>query len=286
MNANAPTNEFEVPAGYAEGIGNPLEGEGIRLPFNAPYVWWSNGANISKQTGGAPYFGGWAMSAEDMALAAADNNDVLPLGWTSYDLTNAEGEDYTAFMCRVAYVAILGTRFRWIDGQDGGKGKGQYQVLAYLAYQNQERKMVPFSPVVLTTKGTGGMALREAINKFSTSTAAARRQFANNLPVSAFYAALGTFGQAPAFKTVGIAPRTHQVTPVSLWLPAKVDVEYLRMAFVGKDVADLTSQLHKESMDWLAAWKKADSAQPVKAASAPEDFDFNQEPPVEDDSPF
>jgi hypothetical protein len=271
-------DEFEVPEGYGEDIGNPLDTEGVRLPFMAPYTWWQNGKNVFKKDGGAPYFGGWAMSDVDMASVAAANNDVLPLQWTSYDLVNDKGDDYTAFMTRWAYIAVLGTRKRWLQEEN----KGQYQVLAYAAYQGQNKEIIPFSPVVLTCKGTAGMFLQAAVIKFATQTAAARKKFAHDLPISAFFATIGTFGTTPEAQSVGKEEgKKKMVTPLKLWLPEKIDGSYLHAAFVGKDLAALTASLRKDAKDWLAAWKVA---APVKAKEVQEEPEYVPDP-IEDHVP-
>lgn len=282
------SEEFEVPAGYTEDIGDPLEGESIRLPFLAPIVWWQNGKNAFKKDGGAPYFGGWAMSDVDMAALVSSNSDALPLGWTSYDLVNDQGEDYTAFMTRWAYFAILGARSRW----DKQANRGFYQVLAYLAYQNTEKKPVAFAPVVLSSKGMGSKFLRDAVIKFSTQTAAARKKFANDLPISAFYATIGTFGTTPEIQSVGKEEgKKKNVTPLKLWLPEKIDEAYLRAAFIGKDLAALTAGLKKDAGEWLKAWKQAPEQQPAQPKAEPNEPQYVPDPigehiAPEDEQPF
>lgn len=286
MAPNDP-NEFDIPEGYNEGIGNPLDNEGVRLPFLAPMVWWQNGRPIFKDRGGAPYFGGWAMNDVDMS-ALHDQTDTLPLNWLSYDLVNEQGEDYTAFMTRWAYFAIIGTRNRWIQEVN----KGHYQVLAYMAYQGADKSIVPYSPVVLTCKGTAGMFLRQAVIKFSTQTAAARKKFAKDLPISAFFATLGTFGQAPEYQSVGKEEgKKKNVTPVNLWLPEKIDGAYLHAAYVGREIAELSIGLRKDAADWLADWKQPQKQQRKQEQANPGEEEYvpdpmNEPPQPDDVSPF
>lgn len=286
MAPNDP-NDFDVPEGYNDEIGNPLEGEGVRLPFLAPLVWWQNGRPIFKETKGAPYFGGWAMNDVDMGALQAQT-DTLPLGWLSYNLVNDQGEDYTAFMARWAYIAILGTRFRWIAEVN----KGQYQVLAYMAYQAENKAIVPYSPIVLTCKGTAGMFLRQAVIKFATQTAAARKKFAHDLPISAFFATIGTFGPTPETQSVGKEEgKKKSVTPLKLWLPEKIDGGYLHAAYVGREVAELSIGLRKDAADWLADWKQPQKQQRKRTQAGPGEEEYvpdpmNEPPAPEDDSPF
>jgi hypothetical protein len=275
---------FEVPEGYTGDIGNPLEGEGVRLPFAAPYVWWVNGKDGYKNERSPRFFGGWAMKAEDMALAIDENRGINPNGWNSFDMTSDDGNEYVAYLNRKIFVAVLGTRFRWLADVN----KGQYQVLVYLGF-DQDKKIIPFTPAVLTAKGTAGMFLRTAINDFSTKTSTLRRKLANNLPVSAFYACLGTFGEVPVIKSVGTEKKKN-VTPVSLWMPANLDEGFLRAMFVGSEIAGVTAGLKKEAADWLAAWKQpAQQAQPQQQAqrqSYADDMPEFSPPPPDDDMPF
>lgn len=246
---------FEVPEGYAGDIGNPLEGEGIRLPFLAPFLWWTNGLNQFKQEQGPRYFGGWTMNDVDMVAASELSDpkvDFTP-GWTPFEMVNDAGESYTAFLSRHLYIAVFGSRKKW----DNEKNRGQYQVLGYMGYRTQgSNEMFPFGPVVLTAKSTASMFLQNAVIEFANKTAAARQKYANNLPISAFYACLGSFGDKRVEQEVGKQVK-KKVTPLKLWLPEKLDDNFLRSFFVGREIAARTTELKKQSQEWLAAWKQA-----------------------------
>lgn len=278
-------NEFEVPDGYGNDIGDPLEGEGVRLPFEAPYLWWTNGKSGYQNEGGPRFFGGWSMTSEDMDAAIDRNAGVTPAGWKNFEMMNEEGGTYSAYLSRVAYVAVLGTRTRWVVDQASGKGKSQYQALCYLAYV-QDKKIIPFTPAVLTAKSTAGMFLRDAISDFNTKTRALRKKYANDLPISAFFAMIGSFGDTPNIKAVGKTTKKN-VTAMTLYMPKTLDEGFLRTVFIGKELAGVTAGLRKEASEWLAAWKKAPAAaQPQAAQPAYQEDDDYPAPPDDDLPPF
>lgn len=283
---------FEVPEGYTGDIGNPLDTEGVRLPFQAPYVWWMNGLNQFKKELDVRYFGGWCMGDEDMGAAIELlGASVPPLGWIPYEMVNGDGDNYTAFASRFIYLAIFGSRKRW----DTDKNRGHYQVLGYMAYPNENKIMVPFSPVVLTCKATAGMFLEKAVIEFSSKTQGSRRKFANNLPISAFYACFGTFGDQRVEQEVGKDTK-KKVTPLRLWLPKQIDEPFLRSFFVGKEIAAQTAELRKDAREWLDAWKQPVQAEapangnrkPAPQADPIADHmpEMPPEPPVEDGMPY
>lgn len=285
-----PQDPFEVPEGYTGDIGNPLDTEGIRLPFLAPNVWWFNGRNQFKKENDQRYFGAWSMNDDDMAAAMQEAGvSQPPLGWVPFDMVNDDGDNYNAFLNRFICIAIFGSRKTW----DKKENKGRYQVLGYLAYPDQDRKITPFGPVVLTCKSMASKFLQDAVVDFQTKTQTARRKFANNLPISAFYALLGTWGNQRVEQTVGKGANQKKVTPLRLYLPEQIDEQFLRTYFVGKEIAAKTAALKKEAREWLDAWKQpqepaASNGRDVPQADLVADHmpEMPSEPPLDEEPPY
>lgn len=272
--------DFDLAPELAGQLDGSISGDAIRLPFDAPFIFWTNGNRQLRPAGGVPYFGGWATSSEDADAMLAGRE--LPLGFQRLTLANAAGKDYDAYCSRIVYAAKIGHREQWKE-TDSGKKQSHLQVLVYLSeYDQQSKKFLPWGPAVLTGKGFSGQAIKTALSDWERKTMAGRKTHANNLSANLFYAPLGTFGQEPQFRMVGSGSQSP-ITPCEAKISQEVTRDYLRAYYVGKAIAEEMASLKSQAESWLNAWKER-----AKAGNAPHDDGFYgaPPPPPEDEIPF
>jgi hypothetical protein len=271
---------FDLPQEFVDGIRNAMNGDKIELPFAAPILWWLTGKPGYKKDGSSAYFGGWAGTAEDVENAVQAMGVSLPTAFKRITMVNNEGKEYDVFCTRSAAVAIIAKRTRWIVDEQTQHSRSHTQVLCYMAEFDKEKKAyIPWGPVVLSAKALSGKALEDSFREWDKKTAAARRQYAKNLPPWFFYAPIGTFGDKPNTKMVGSGQQSP-ITPAQVYTPEEIGEAQLTAWFVGPDVAAIMADLKGQAKEWLEAWKVDKKAAVAENASpeAPSNFD--------DDVPF
>jgi hypothetical protein len=259
---------FEIPAEFQEKLKNAMKDEsGVKLPFAAPTLWWMNGKpalKTVKEINNASRFGGWGISKDEIDDLEADWPEV-PEHWQLHDLTNNEGNGYSAFLTRTAWVAPIARRYRWFDN------KSQLNILCYLAVMTRERVLLPHGPVVLSAKSLTGVDLDKCFKEFATKTVQLRGK---TLPAY-FYHPIGTWEQEPVFverKSKG-GSGSSSVTPPKLYTPKDgFTIETLKNWFVGVEVAEEMAKLLDLAQEWINDWKQRKSdARPEMVTEVPED---------------
>ena len=131
-------------------------GNAIELPFFTPVFWVVNGDARLRTAGGAAYYGGWAVSAEDWQRALEDwgmkEEDVPICGRT--ELVTADGKAMDCYTTRNLVFAPICTRTTWIMSKEGGQAsrssayqagaRQNVQAIVYLAYRNKEGVFTPW----------------------------------------------------------------------------------------------------------------------------------------------
>jgi hypothetical protein len=261
-------NFFDLPAEDVAEVKSALEGEAIRLPFTAPVLWWMNGNAKLKRDGSSPYFGGWASNSDEFTAAADEFGGVPPI-FSPFTLTSDKNTDFDVFCTRAIGFAVIAKRSRWIIDEQSQHGRGHSQYLGIMSFMDEQKKFVPWGPVVLSAKGMSAKYLGDALTKFERATSKARRESANNLPAWFFYAILGTFGAAPVVQMVGKGSSQSPITPCDVMTPEEIKVDHLRAAYVGKDQASRMAELRRQSKEWLEAWRE-NKSQGVPTERTPE----------------
>lgn len=276
-------------------VGKAMENDGeARLPFSAPVFWVMNGNNDLKEIGGARYFGGWATNAEELEAHATECNIAIPANLKKSDFTPRGSEEsvsiYSArFLTVVPIAKRLSSVYKETKERVPGYSKGaspHLQVACYCSFKEKDGNRLDWSPIVLSAKGFQVGNVLDAFTKWSKSTNAARKQFANGLSAELFYLTIGTFGDKPNIRKVGTG-ETSPITPVMLYVPpseiGEKDLEYL---FVGDGLAAEIANLRAQSQEWMDAWKS-----PKKPENGNGNGNGHLEPiieqePVEEEMPF
>ncbi len=268
-------------------------GEAIELPFPVVYAWALSGQASYKSQGGAQYYGGWACKAGDMQALCEAVNINIPSGWTPATVVTKDGDEFEAYITRLAIVAPIAKRISWLyDGKrypdyvEGGRR--HLQVLAYLTEQLGEKGSYtyePWGPVVLTAKGHQARFVLESFSKWEKATAQIRSKIARGVPAWCFYLALGTFGKERLVTNVGKPGAQSPITPINAYIPEKLTEETVAGLFVGHEVARVMVDYQASAAEWLSAWKQAEAGQ-NGAAPVEDEFFTPPDAGVEDDVPF
>lgn len=235
--------------GYANTVKDGITEEGVRLPFPVAVLRWLNGDARNKKAADPTYFGGWAVSSDNMEDLIAQSGVGLHASFFEAELVNNDGKEYKAYIARSITVAVCAKRTQWI------KGKGSHmQILALAAELNQDKKaFTAWAPVMLTAKGYSAKNINDALSKWDSATSAARREFASGMPSQFFWAAIGTFGQEPIFESVGKTQKST-ITPCDAWLPKEFNDAIITRHFVGEENMKRMAELTKLSEEWRKAW--------------------------------
>ncbi len=261
-------------------------GEAVELPFPVVYIWALNGQASYKSQGGALYYGGWACKTEDLQALTDQQGLTVPAGWKQVTIASRDGGEFDAFTDRSIIVAPIGKRESWLfDGKrftdyvEGGRR--HLQVLAYLAEargENGSQQFVPWGPVVLTAKGYQARNLLDAFARWDKATSQIRWKISHGVPAWCFYLSLGTFGKERQAVNVGKPGTQSPITPISVYIPERMNESFVSSLFVGNQVAELMSSLQDQASDWLKAWKED---APVEVGEYPENG-----VPAEEEIPF
>jgi hypothetical protein len=260
-------NFFDIPAEDVAEVKMALEGEAIRLPFTAPVLWWMNGNAKLKRDGNSPYFGGWASNADEFTAAADEFGGIPPI-FSPFTLTSDKNTDFDVYCTRTVGFAVIAKRSRWVVDEQSQHGRGHSQYLGIMSYRD-ENQFKSWGPVVLSAKGMSAKYLGDALTNFERATAKARREHANNLPAWFFYAALGTFGQAPVVQMVGKGNNQSPITPCNAYAPEGITAENLKAWYVGKELASQMAEYRRQAKEWLESWRE-NKSQGVPVERTPE----------------
>lgn len=259
----SPIEYNQEMQGYASTVKEGLTEEGVRLPFPVAVMRWMNGDARNKRSADPTYYGGWAISADNMDELTAQLGIGVHSSFVKTSLVNNDGKEYDAYISRSITVAICAKRKQW-----GDKGS-HVQILALAAELNAEKKFfTAWAPVMLTAKGYSAKFIEEALSQWDSATVASRREFAGGMPSQFFWAALGTFGTEPTFESVGKTQKST-ITPCKLWLPKEFNDAIITRHFVGNENMAKMADLSKQSEEWRKAW--ADKASD-KTPGAPDNF--------------
>lgn len=271
----SPIEYDQEMQGYGKTVKDGITEEGVRLPFPVAVMRWNNGDARNKKSADPTYFGGWAVSSDNMDELIAQMGIGVHSSFVKTSLVNNDGKEYEAYISRTVTVAVCAKRKQW-----GDKGS-HVQIVALAAELTADKKSFSnWAPVMLTAKGYSAKFMEDALSQWDSATAAARREFAQGMPSQFFWAVIGTFGTEPVFESVGKAQKST-ITPCKLWLPKEFNDAIITRHFVGKENMAKMAELSKLSEDWRKAW--ADKAGDKPAAP---DVDQGQPEVAETDIPF
>jgi hypothetical protein len=239
-------------------------GEAVELPFPVVYVWALNGQASYKSQGGALYFGGWACKADDLQAVSDQQGLPIPGEWKLVTIASRDGGEFEAYTSRTIVVAPVGKRISWLhDGKRSANyiegGRRHLQVLAYMAEArggNGAKELLPWGPIVLTAKGYQARNLLDAFARWDKATSQLRWRLAPGVPAWCFYLTLGTFGKERQPINVGKPGAQSPITPISAYIPDRLNEDVLAGLFVGNEVAEVMSNLQDQATEWLNAWKE------------------------------
>lgn len=258
-----------------------------RLPFQALTLRALRGD--SKLKGVKPdarYFGGWAYNADDARKLVNDGDLRVDPAWTVYE---AEGEKgpYTEAAHRVAHVAVIKGRMRWVNDMNREFNTkyfpGSRMHIQYLVGLFKLNQGVPefAGMAMLTAKGHQASNLQKAIDEYSGFIRLANSADAAlaRLPRPAWIMTLGTQGDKPIFETVGKGNATSTITPIKAVLPK--DAAEMTKRRVADDALEFMAQKFDAAQQWLGAWKSAGQEPlPIAQSATPvaESDDFEEKP--------
>ncbi len=261
-------------------------GEAVELPFPVVYVWALNGQASYKAQGGALYYGGWACKVEDLQALTDQQSLALPAEWKQVTIASRDGGEFEAYTARSLIAAPIGKRESWLlDGKrftdyvEGGRR--HLQVLAYLAEahgENGSKQFEPWGPVVLTAKGYQARNLLDAFARWDKATSQIRWKISPGVPAWCFYLSLGTFGKERQAVNVGKPGTQSPITPITVYIPERMNESFVSNLFVGSQVAELMASLQDQASDWLKAWMEG---APAEVGEYPENG-----VPTEEEIPF
>ena len=239
---------IELPQDFIDQLNNALDGEGIRLPFVAPIIWWKHGAKQFKPVSDIRYFGGWASNAEDFYSAVGEFGS-MPHGFTDATFDGRDGE-YSVYQSRSVAIAPIATRKRWVNS------RSHTQMLCMMATK-EGGNFVRWGPCVLSAKGLTTRAIETQMRKFDSFTADIRKSVAPGVPSLYFWRAIGTFGNEPNYETVGSGNASSSVTYPVVYEPKAIPENSIKKWFVGNDTAGEMVSLRQQVADWLndKQWK-------------------------------
>lgn len=285
-------SEFEIPQEFSDALNQGLAQDGgIRLPFTAPLVWWVNGNAQNKALAKATpamYYGGWMMEESHMDDAAVEFGGI-PAGFVKTDFVNHKGDEIPTYSARAIVMAPMAYRVAWVNKGSYGVRYQQYQpgtsmhvqMLALLGTTTANKTYTPWGPVVLSAKAFQAGNLTDATKAWANLINPVLRKAGSKTPPSAFWMGVGTFGEF-AQKMVGKSGAQSPITPIALYQPPaeKVNVEFLKTIFTGKDTVAKMADYIAQAAEWLNAWK-----QPARD-NGPVEPEWSEEPPAGPDIPF
>ena len=135
----------------------------------------------------------------------------------------------------------------------------------------EEKKFLALGVHVITAKGMQTKEIETAFRDWETTSAQARKEFADNADAKFFYAGIGTYGKDLFFKEVGSRNKNF-ITPVVMADPGELTAEKLEKRYVGDVEAVNMSEYFSQAQEWLADWQKKDTP----AEKAPQPYDDSE----------
>lgn len=272
-------NMYDIPQDYVSSTQEALASGGIQLPFTAPLFWWVNGKAALADLKDIRHYGGWAVDKASMDDALLETGNAALNGLKESQFTASDNAHYNVYQTRYLAIAPITVRRRFID-----RSHVQYVVyIANLVPSGDSKVWQPWGAAVLSAKGFAARAIDDALQSWSTKTAKARSEFANNLPAAMFYSPIGTFGDAIITKEVG-STKKSLITPCSTFAPDEVTAEQLEKWFIGRDIIESVNDMQKQAKDWVDAWK--DDGQGVTPQSFQQVAQEPEQPSYDEDLPF
>lgn len=258
----------KVKQEYVKAIGSVSpETDGIQLPYVAPLAWWTN-KRSNNENDGVDYFGGWAMKLDDYDNGVAEYGP-LP-NWYDSD----GGKIGPLKTCRSILVAPFGSRTRWMSEEKGDDRTGTHRhELAYVAYVNSDRKVIPWGPMILSMKVTTAMEYVKLMKEWSVTTYDARHEFADGAPAHFFYMPIGTFGETPVITVAGKkTSKTSNVTHPQVYQYPNINEALIDYLYVGDAVCDWMAEFKSRSFEWLRdkKWSENNNEADEATTHAPE----------------
>jgi len=225
-------------------------GSGLTLPFTAPMVVWHGGDPQFASNPGASgvlHFGGWKIDTQEYESVDPPVDGTPKLHPETF---HSDSGAYDVMATRELFLAPFGKR----ECFDQEKRRSRLHVLAYSGiYSKEESRIVPWTPVWIATTSYHGVSLKNAISQFASRTSRARREHAKNLPPTAFWHRLGTFGDELKREKRG-SNIQNWITPVQVQMMDNIDLDWLTRAYVGKETLEEMLDLLKQAEQWLKAW--------------------------------
>ena len=251
--------------------------QGVQLPFDNVLFWWKRGGD--ERSDGVLKYGGWVASYENvMDVVTGD----VPSKLESATFNSMTGGTYDVFATRNMAFAPIGKRFQWAyryspegERDPSDKGRGHLQVLGISAFLNEDRTYNIWKATILSAKGLSAKTLQDALAEWDKKTIAIRSSEGNGIPSNFFWLHLGTFGKEVNKMRVGSGNKANYITPIQIYIPEELNIEYLKKVYVGKGVATTMSVLASESKEWLAEWDNKKGDKPAVEEPQPE---HNDEP--------
>lgn len=281
-------NYFEYDQAAAETVKGAMEtGDFVKLPYDAVLFRWVRGeAGQAADAGsGVKHYGGWAAGEENMR----DFAKTIPERFEPEMFTSPDGQKaYMNYCVRNLAVVPIGQRSCWKAIDPTSQARKHLQVICYASLFEQETKVyTPWMPVILSIKGLSATKLEDAFKAWKDATSTLRTLHANGAPANFFWCHIGTFTKARNVQTVGKQGAQNYITPPVAYVPEpeKLDLEWLKRCFVGKEMTVTLGQLAEESREWLDAWKKEEQEKPdsnkpasTGKATPPKKIDLGEPP--------
>jgi len=253
--------------------------QGVQLPFSTVLFWWKRGGD--ERSDGTQKYGGWVASYENVLESIPTNPEGradIPTKLSQETFhSDYSGSSYEVFTTRNIAFAAIGKRFKWTyrtppDGSKdpSDKGRGHLQVLGLSAFLNDDKSYKLWLPVILSAKGLSAKSLQDALDSWERKTIALRASECNGLPANFFWSHLGTFGKDVQKLQVGRGNKSNYITPIQIYMPSELNIDFLKRVYVGKDAAITMSVLAEQSQDWLTEWSKDSQGNEADTSSDPD----------------
>lgn len=226
------------------------EAQGEKLPFDALNVWWVNGSAAHKAAGGPRYFGGWEVSAEQVA----ESTWGLPKSWEQYEAVGKDGSPYPAYGSRVLTLALIAKREKFTNYDDKNDvkltfGQGYSSHTQTLGAMFFDKALTDFIPVVVTTKGVNAGKMNKAIKTWKEALGKANSAW-RNYSLMAFALTFGTKGTEREQVSVGKGDKKSWIVPIQ---PLIFNIE---TRLIGRATVEAMLNLRMQAEPWLDDWRK------------------------------
>lgn len=224
----------------------------VQLPFPYLRLNWNNGNPQADKAGGAKHFGGWQTGLE----YATEDCNLLGLSYLPYGFTDAvvwindKGKEYQAYSARTILAAPILAKDDWWEEWDNKRGKSakrhRLDFLVFLATLDENRKIQPYAPAVLSATGFAASAIGRAFRDWVKNNAEPLNAFAPDVPTQFFYVNVGTFGDKRVTEPAG-----DSVYVLCQCSRKEITEAVLNELYVGEMVAAQIVSLQAQAQDWL-----------------------------------